>query len=206
MIGEEVETPEALEDFPETSDVVIELDNPQEIQEEVCLSALSGNSKGVNSILVAGSVLNRKLSVLVDSGSTHSFIDEKMVHDSGYVVVYSTPMKVTVADGNYVMCYTVCAGFTWKMRGKTFQEYLRIINLGGCDLVMGNDWMKKYNPTKFDHEKRCVTIGKKGNKIVLCVILEEGSLNMINNSSMGKLLGKGHTFMAHLFMIQEHPV
>lgn len=42
------------------------------------------------------------------------------------------------------------------MEGKAFKEDLRIIKLGVCDLVLGNDWMKKNNPTKFDHEKRCV--------------------------------------------------
>lgn len=66
--------------------------------------------------------------------------------------------------------------------------------------------MKKYNPTKFDHEKRCVTIGKKGNNTILHAIPKEGSLNMITSSSMSKLLKKGHTLMTHLFKVQLNPV
>lgn len=53
------------------------------------------------------------------------------------------------------------------MHAKTFQEGLLIIPLGVCDLVIGNDWMKIYNPTKFDPERNCVTIGRKNNKLVL---------------------------------------
>lgn len=100
------------EELPDLTDVIIELDESQEVQEVICLSALSRNSQGINSILVSGVVKNRKLTVLVDLGSTHSFIDEQTVIDSGYVAVYSSPMKVTVADGNYMMCYTTCAEFT----------------------------------------------------------------------------------------------
>lgn len=65
-----------------------------------------------------------------------------------------------------------------------------MINLGGCGIVLRNDWMKKYNPTKFDHEKRCVTIGRQSSKLVLHAILEEGSLHMINSGTMGRLIRK----------------
>lgn len=97
------------------------------------------------------------------------------------------------------------------MEGKAFKEDLRIINLQGCDLVLGNDWMKKNNPTKFDHEKKCVTIGRKGNETILHAIPGEGSLSMISGSAMGRLIRKGQTLMTHLFMLgvesyneQEH--
>ncbi|KAH0658677.1 hypothetical protein KY285_027215 [Solanum tuberosum] len=112
----------------------------------MCFSALSRSCNEVNTILVSGVVKKRSLSVLVDSGSTHNFINEVTVQETGYQAVYSTPIRVTIVDGNYV--------------GKTFKEDLRILKLGECDIILGNDWMKKFNPTKFDHEKRCVTIGK----------------------------------------------
>lgn len=52
------------------------------------------------------------------------------------------------------------------MQGSAFQGDLLIIPIGGYDLVLGNDWMKKHNPTKFDHKRNCVTIGRKSNKLV----------------------------------------
>ncbi|PHT67574.1 hypothetical protein T459_27061 [Capsicum annuum] len=51
---------------------------------------------------------------LIIEGSTHSFIDEQVVSDTGYVAEYGAPMKVTVANGNYVMCHTTCMGFAGK--------------------------------------------------------------------------------------------
>lgn len=55
--------------------------------------------------------------------------------DTGHVSFYSPPMKVIIADGNYVMCNARYAGFSWKMQNKYFQKDLRIIQLGGCDSV-----------------------------------------------------------------------
>jgi len=173
-----------------------------DIPEALCLSALSGNCNGVNTILVAGWVKKRALSILVDSGSTHSFINELTVVETGYQSCYVQPIRVTVADGNYVYCNSRCPQFTWKMGSKTFVEDLRILKLGGCDVILGNDWMKKYNPTKFDHEKQCVTIGRKSNKVVLRAIPDKGQISMITGSTMSKLFSKGQTIMAYLFLIQ----
>lgn len=74
------------------------------------------------------------LTILVDSRATHNFIDEQAVKETGYVPTYCTPMRVTIADGNYILCNSNCAGFLWKMQGKSFHEDLRIIKLGGVTL------------------------------------------------------------------------
>ena len=87
------------------------------------------------------------------------------------------------------------------MQGRIFIEHLLIISLGGCALVLGNDWMKKHNPTKFDHERKCVTIGRKVNKLVLPGIAGEGSLSMLSSGSMKKMLKKGQAIVVHLFMM-----
>lgn len=63
-------------------------------------------------------------------------------------------------------------------------------------------WMKRYNPTKFNHENNSVAIRRKNNKIVLQGISKKGNLSMISESSMGKVLRKGQAIISHLFMVQ----
>lgn len=179
------------QDENEPPDLMIEGVIEQEIQQAVCLNALTGHNKGENTILVGGTVKKRQLTILIDSGSTHSFIDEHAVQSTGHKASPCPPVRVTVADGNYVMCTSHCKGFLWKMQGRSFVEDLLIIPLGGCDLVLGNDWMKKHNPTKFDHERQCVTIGRKPNKLVLPALVEEGSLKILTSGSMSRILKKG---------------
>ncbi|KAH0687145.1 hypothetical protein KY284_017698 [Solanum tuberosum] len=68
----------------ESPDVMIEGVIEHEIQQAVCLNALTGHNQGENTILVGGTVKKRQLSILIDSGSTHSFIDEHTVQATGH--------------------------------------------------------------------------------------------------------------------------
>lgn len=45
---------------------------------EISLNALYGN-KSPNSIRFQGTIKNKKVSILIDSGSTHSFIDSSLL-------------------------------------------------------------------------------------------------------------------------------
>ncbi|OIT32972.1 hypothetical protein A4A49_14857 [Nicotiana attenuata] len=124
LFGENENSPEAIVDQLETqigdpnlTEILIEGEVQQEVLEAICLSALARSNSGVNSILVRSISKNMSLTLLVDFGSTHSFIDEQAVKDTGHVPIYNPLMRVTVADGNYVMCNAICAGFSWKMQG-----------------------------------------------------------------------------------------
>ncbi|KAH0730196.1 hypothetical protein KY289_001384 [Solanum tuberosum] len=63
-----------------------------------------------------GTVKNRNMAILIDSGSTYKFIDEGNVKETGHKVSYCPLVKVTVADRNYVMCTSHCQEFSWKMK------------------------------------------------------------------------------------------
>lgn len=112
LVGEAEPMMEVNED---TYELILEGEIEHEVQEVVCLNALKGGNRGINSTLVKGIVKNRNLAVLVDSRSTHSFIDEHTMRESGNYFSYFSTIRVTVADGNYVMCKSNSKGFTWKM-------------------------------------------------------------------------------------------
>ncbi|XP_070013614.1 uncharacterized protein [Nicotiana sylvestris] len=161
--GESKPLPESVEIEEEQpcTYLIIEGELEQEVIVAMCMNVLTGDNRGVNTILVRSTIRNRKLTLLIDSGITHCFIDVITVKEIGYQARHCPHVRMTVADGNYVMCTSICIGYQWKMQGRPFQEDLLIIPLKGCDMVIGNDWKKKHNPTNFDHEKMCVTIGKK---------------------------------------------
>lgn len=119
LVGEDKDSPTAVitspqsqEKNPAMANIVIEGEIQKEVLEAICLSALAGNNSGVNSILVKGIIKNKTLTILVDFVSTHSFIDEQAVKETGYAPGYSSQMRVTFADGIYVMCNASCMGFS----------------------------------------------------------------------------------------------
>jgi len=48
------------------------------------------------------------------------------------------------------------------MQGKEFKADLRILKLGGCDIVLGVDWMRTVSPLVFDFNKLEVTLESLG--------------------------------------------
>ena len=47
----------------------------------------------------------KSVHILVDSGSTHNFLDEEFAKSLLCDLVKITPLKVTVADGNHILVH-----------------------------------------------------------------------------------------------------
>ncbi|KAG8376226.1 hypothetical protein BUALT_Bualt09G0041000 [Buddleja alternifolia] len=83
-----------------------EMETNNEIEEEiideditVSLNALSGTTN-MNTLRIKGVVKGQDVHILIDSGSTHCFLDESTAHKLGCKLDYTTPMIVSVADGS----------------------------------------------------------------------------------------------------------
>lgn len=62
-------------------------------------------------------------------------------------------MLVSVADGSQLVTSSQqCIEFKWKTGGFFFKNGMRILPLGGCDMVLGVQWLKQLRPTTFDYE------------------------------------------------------
>lgn len=48
--------------------------------------------------------------------------------------------------------------------GEDFEVDSRLLRLGGCDMVLGVDWMREVNPICFDFKKMEVIFEKGGNE------------------------------------------
>ncbi|KAL0361912.1 UNVERIFIED_CONTAM: hypothetical protein Sradi_3875700 [Sesamum radiatum] len=99
---------------------------------------------------VKGVVNGKEIHILVDSGSTHSFIDEKVVKALGIKTEPTTSMLVSVADGYRMMSTTICPKFSWEVQGFQFSYPARTLKLGGCDFMLGCDWLGDHNPVELD--------------------------------------------------------
>ncbi|XP_052198354.1 uncharacterized protein LOC127805643 [Diospyros lotus] len=142
---------------------------------EISLHALQGCPSG-KIIKVKGNYRKRRLIILMDSGSTHSFLDEATAMELQCPTLAIFPLSVTVANGNKMISRYKCQNFQWKMQG---QEFCRILKLGGCDRVLGVDWMKMVSPLVFDFNKLEVTFEMEGKKLTLTGSLETGECKLI---------------------------
>ncbi|KAG8369604.1 hypothetical protein BUALT_Bualt14G0030900 [Buddleja alternifolia] len=90
---------------------------------------------------VTGVTKGKPIHILIDIGSTHNFMDLDVAKNLGCKLEPITPFAVPVADGNKIHNSYICKGFSSKMKGVKFTTDLITIPLGGCDMVLGVQWL-----------------------------------------------------------------
>ena len=89
-------------------------------------------------------------------------------------------MSVIVANGDRVLSKSACNGFGWEIQGERFETDLRLLQFGGCDVVLGVDWMKGVSPINFDFNTMEVSFEKERKRMTLIRGKETSSCKMIN--------------------------
>lgn len=131
----------------------------EEEEGEVCkisVHALAGQMVA-ETIKLIGKVKGNCINILVDTGSTHSFLDIAAAKKLRCQLEQTAPLMVTVADGGKMRCNSRCSNFQWTMHDKSYTADVRIISLGGCDMIVGVDWLKRLGKVTFDFDKHIIT-------------------------------------------------
>lgn len=90
-----------------------------------------------STIKIIGSMGTRWLQLLIDSDSTHNFIDEKLASKLGRPMVDITTVQVGVANGDKLQCVKMCSKFQWMMQGAWFMANVLVIPLDNYNMVLG---------------------------------------------------------------------
>jgi len=62
-----------------------------------------------------------------------------MTKRAGCRLTSTHPLSITVANGNWVVSKSACVGFCWEMQVEEFEVDLRLLKLGGRDIMLGVD-------------------------------------------------------------------
>lgn len=163
---------------------------------------LSGHQIG-NMIKLQGELKRRLITILADSSNTHIFLDSEIAQELKVFIIAVTPFSVTVANGKKAVSHSLCPQLLWLIKGREFKEDLRILQLEGYDMILGGDWMRKYNPITFNFDNNKLIIKKGGHLVELLGAKEEESIRMISARKLQKLLQKEViSLVGQLFLIQ----
>ncbi|KAL2227755.1 UNVERIFIED_CONTAM: hypothetical protein Sindi_2134200 [Sesamum indicum] len=140
---------------------------------------------------VNGRVNGKEIHILIDSGSTHCFVVEKVAQVLGCKLEPTTPMMVRIADGGRVLSKLFCPTFCWEIQGHEFSHPVRVLKLGGYDCILGCEWLSGNNPIELDFHQLQVTITQAGKKVILKASAERADLRTLSVYSLNRLLRKG---------------
>lgn len=124
-----------------------------ELAGEILLNAINGSSQP-STFKVVGHYHNQSFIILIDSGATHNFIDPSAAEKLNCSHTSTKPMLITVANREVIQNHMQCDEFKWKMQKQSFSTTLRNLPLGGCDVVLGMQWLETLGSVQLDFKKK----------------------------------------------------
>jgi hypothetical protein len=129
--------------------------------------------EGPKSMTFHGILQGKEVLILVDSGSSHTFVSQKFVASCVGHSKLSPPVGVKVADGGSISCCSYLANAEWFVKGCNFHSDMRIIPLGYYDVVVGMDWLEAFSPMKVHWKQKWMLIPYLGDTSLLQGLVPE---------------------------------
>jgi hypothetical protein len=105
--------------------------------------------------------------LLLDSGSSHSFVDHSLIDKLRCLVVDIQTLRVKVASGDYMYCNKMVPKMQWMLQGHTFETDMRLLPLGGYDDILGMDWLEKQGLMNVNWEHKWIEFDHQNKKVKL---------------------------------------
>lgn len=156
----------------------------EEIQ--LTLNAIKGEAN-VTTMRLFGEFNQQRLHILIDTGSTLSFIQEATAKRLRCPLTPTDPLLVRVGNGQRLVCAKQVDSFCWKMQGHEFNYALRALEHEGCDLILGGDWLKSCTPIELDYDNMTFTVTVLGKKIKLQAITSNEECRLISEINLFEL-------------------
>jgi hypothetical protein len=100
---------------------------------------------GINTpqtLKIKGYIKKKKVIVLIDSGSTHTFIHYKLSKDLNFFVYPAPEFQVMIAYGGTINCSGKCNKTNLTMGKYVMNSPMIALTMGGVDVVLGIQWLQ----------------------------------------------------------------
>ena len=97
--------------------------------------ALSGFTTP-QTLKVVGFLKKQKVIVLIDSGSTHNFINKILATLLIFYISLAQPFQFLIADGGIVSCSRKCHSIKLSMGNYQLDTAMYVISMGAADIVL----------------------------------------------------------------------
>lgn len=143
MVAEEEDEGE----FEEASGQQAEIGDPGQIM-DIPLCSIS-DAMEENTIVIQGMMNGRKVVILTDTGSSHSYISSRMVRELSLRYECTDSLKATIVDGSIVVSRIVVHNARWKIHDYNLCFDFRVMGMGGWDIILGGELDEKQQSRHF---------------------------------------------------------
>ncbi|WVZ67898.1 hypothetical protein U9M48_016915, partial [Paspalum notatum var. saurae] len=130
------------------------------------VDALSGSLSGM-SFCLNGEIQQHAVLILVDSGSSHTFISSQLASRLTGINPVIVDLGVRVANGQVLQCTAQFSQLPWSAQGYSFHTDVKVLPLPTYDMILGLDWLESFSPMKVHWRHRWLSIPYQGSTALL---------------------------------------
>jgi hypothetical protein len=186
---EDVETP-LVSESPKITNITPPLD-PPEVEPVISLNALTDFSTP-QTLKLIGYIKHQKVIILVDSGSTHNFIHRCISQETHCYIHAVNNFQIMITNGGSMKCGGRYENVHLQIGDYHLKSHMFAIDMGGCDIVLGADWLRNLGPILMDYKALTMQFDQEGYQYKFQGITSS-SPEVISSHRMEKLLKKGHS-------------
>ncbi|GAU40605.1 hypothetical protein TSUD_28110 [Trifolium subterraneum] len=149
---------------PET-DTENHLDTP-DLDAQISFHSLSGSS-ATATLRIPGQIANHSVTVLIDGGSTHNFIQTRIAKFLNLPTSPVNTLKVMVGNGQLLECNHICPNTSLTLQNHPFTMDLYVLPLSGADIILGAPWLKSLGPVLMDYSSLTISFTHNTTPITL---------------------------------------
>jgi hypothetical protein len=157
---------------------------------EITLCALLGSTFPSTMRVIA--ILNgQKTVVLLNTGSTHNFMDETLAKTLKLPIDMKSNFGVRVANGQVIRTLGECKEVKFKMQGLHLKLTFNLLELGKCGIVLGTQWLSTLGVISWDFKNLMIGFMHEGKQVWLQGFKEKPNLIQGSKNFKGKATMKG---------------
>ena len=141
-----------------TDEVLNELAAEDILQEqfsELSLNALSGQDT-TSCIKLKVQVKDKVMLILIDSGSTHSFISSQFVNMAQLPTIPCQQRTVKLANGQTMVTNRMVSQLQCYCQGQSFTTDMIVLDMHPYDAILGYDWLSTHSPMNCDWQAKTI--------------------------------------------------
>jgi hypothetical protein len=115
----------------------------------------------------AGRMQQHDILILVDSGSSHTFVSDRLRPQLSGVQELPRTISVQVANGQVLPCRYHLPAVEWSMSDCQFVTDMKFFPLTVFYVVLGMNWIQQYSPMKVDWANKWAVIPYNGSPAYL---------------------------------------
>jgi hypothetical protein len=112
------------------------------------------------------SFANQQIVVLLDSGSTHTFVRRDAARQVGLAFHPSAGAHVTMANGIRVACQGLALDVDIRIGMETFAIDCYSVPLDSYDMVLGVAFLRTLGPILWDFDDSCIAFWREGRRVL----------------------------------------